>query len=46
MQSCIKFQSALYFLQNSALHICDIQSTAFSVGEDDVSVKVAVKLNT
>ena len=34
------------FLRNSALHIYGIQSTAASIGEDAVSVKVAVKLNT
>lgn len=47
MQSSIKLQSVLYFfLQNSVLHSCDIPSTAFSIGEDAVSVKVDVKLNT
>lgn len=34
------------FSQNSALHIYGIQSTAFSTGEDAVSVNVAVKVNT
>lgn len=37
---------SIFFLQNSALHSYDIPSTAFSIGEDAVSVKVAVKLNT